>query len=189
MAHLTVVVCVLNLTCSLLFLRERVSDSSSDSDSDSDSDSGDDPKSTKAQDRIPDMDEDDDEESGGPTSNAVVRTKNELANDDINIPKISEVGPDEPLAKVGEVMSVVNNVVIIKGTASSNQLRANEKALDSDTLLVFDDRKVMGYVSGSIFLCLFCSYISSRFMRLLDRRISHSTKSSITKVTLSTRRG
>lgn len=100
------------------------------------------------------MDEDDDEESGGPTSNAVVRTKNELANDDINIPKISEVGPDEPLAKVGEIMSVVNNVVIIRGSASANQLRANEKALDSDTLLVFDDRKVMGYVSGSIFFCL-----------------------------------
>ena len=94
------------------------------------------------------MDDDDDEESGGPTSTTLVRTKNELVNDDINIPKISEVGPDEPLAKVGEVMSVVDNVVIIKGTASANQLKANDKALDSDTLLVFENRNVMGYVSG-----------------------------------------
>lgn len=93
-----------------------------------------------------DEDDDDDEEGGGPSSGAVVRTKNELPNDDINIPKISEVGPDEPLAKVGEIMSVVNNVVIVRGSTSGNQLKANEKALDSDTLLVFEDRKVMGYV-------------------------------------------
>lgn len=99
-----------------------------------------------------DEDDDDDEEGGGPSSGAVIRTKNELPNDDINIPKISEVGPDEPLAKVGEIMSVVNNVIIVRGSTSGNQLKANEKALDSDTLLVFEDRKVMGYVCGSSLL-------------------------------------
>jgi H/ACA ribonucleoprotein complex non-core subunit NAF1 len=54
------------------------------------------------------------------------------------------VGPDEVLEKVGEVMSVVGNVVIVKGRAATSG--GSERALDSDTLLVFEDRKVLGYV-------------------------------------------
>ena len=65
---------------------------------------------------------------------------------DVAVPDITEVGPEEPLEKVGEVMSIVNNVVIVKGLPSSIANQGSEKALDSDTLLVFEDRKVMGYV-------------------------------------------
>ncbi|KAF9055929.1 Gar1/Naf1 RNA binding region-domain-containing protein [Panaeolus papilionaceus] len=40
----------------------------------------------------------------------------------------------------------MGNVVIIHGVPSSDLSRGSEKALDSETLLVFDDRKVLGYV-------------------------------------------
>ena len=47
-----------------------------------------------------------------------MRTKNELVDCDLAVPEISQVGPDERLEKVGEIMSIVNNVVIIKGVPS-----------------------------------------------------------------------
>ena len=43
-------------------------------------------------------------------------------------------------------MSIVDNVVIVKGIASAAENMAAERALDSDSLLVFEDRKVLGYV-------------------------------------------
>lgn len=43
-------------------------------------------------------------------------------------------------------MSIVDKVVIVKGSASDTVTRASERALDSDTLLVFEDRKVLGFV-------------------------------------------
>ena len=64
------------------------------------------------------------------------------------IPPITQVGPDEQLEKVGEVMNIVNNVVIVKGLESGTH-RALERALDSGTLLVYEDRRVLGYVSTS----------------------------------------
>lgn len=88
-------------------------------------------------------DEDGDEEEGGA---ATVRTKNEFSEPDIMIPPILQVGPDEQLERVGEIMNIVNNVVIVKGGGSGTH-RASEHALDAETLLVYDDRKVLGYVS------------------------------------------
>ncbi|KAI9444531.1 Gar1/Naf1 RNA binding region-domain-containing protein [Lactarius indigo] len=61
------------------------------------------------------------------------------------IPPIAQVEPDEQLEKVGEIMNIVNNVVVVKGEASSTR-RASEHALDSETLLVYEDRKVLGYI-------------------------------------------
>ncbi|KAI0078859.1 NAF1-domain-containing protein, partial [Panus rudis PR-1116 ss-1] len=89
-----------------------------------------------------------DEESMGPavTSDNPLRTKNEIPEADVVIPEVDEVGPLEVLEKVGDIMSIVGQVVIVKGTASHVMNRASEKALDSDTLLVFEDRKVLGYV-------------------------------------------
>lgn len=96
------------------------------------------------------VDEDDEDEEGGAVAAAVsLRTKNELHEPDIVIPSIAEVGPDEQLEKVGEIMNIVNNVVVVKGEASSTH-RASEHALDSETLLVYEDRKVLGYVSGAL---------------------------------------
>ena len=67
------------------------------------------------------------------------------------IPEISEVDLHERLEKVGEVMSIMDRVVIVKGLPSSIANRGSETALDSDTLLVFEDRKVLGYVSSPSF--------------------------------------
>lgn len=47
-------------------------------------------------------------------------------------------------------MSVLDNMVIVKGLASKIADQAAESVLDSDSLLVFDDRKVLGYVSDDL---------------------------------------
>lgn len=95
-----------------------------------------------------DLDLDDDEESGPtPATGAYFQTKNEVVDSDINIPDITEVGQEEVLEKVGEIMTVMDKVVIVRGIPSEMAKQGSERALDSDTLLVFDDRKVMGYVS------------------------------------------
>jgi len=123
---------------------------SSTSSSDSDADPEDEAlPSTNA--KVQDVDEDEDEE-GGPVNAAPLRTKNELPEFDITVPDIAEIGSDELLEKVGEIMSIVNNVAIVKGRPSQSTNRASEAALDCDTLLVFEDRKVMGYVRASLSL-------------------------------------
>jgi H/ACA ribonucleoprotein complex non-core subunit NAF1 len=95
------------------------------------------------------VDEDDEDEEGGVTLTATsFHTKNELPEPDITIPSIVQVGPDEQLERVGEIMNIVNNVVIVKGGESGSH-RALERALDSETLLVYEDRRVLGYVSTS----------------------------------------
>ncbi|KAI0654489.1 Gar1/Naf1 RNA binding region-domain-containing protein [Cubamyces menziesii] len=124
------------------------SESTSDSDSSSESES--DSEEAETQKRAPkriEVDAEDDEEgdAAGP-SETQVRTKNEVVEVDIIIPDISEVGPHEQLEKVGDVMSIVDRVVIVKGIPSDIANRGSEKALDSDTLLVFEDRKVLGYI-------------------------------------------
>lgn len=50
------------------------------------------------------------------------------------------------MEKVGEIMTVMDKVVIVKGLPSEDVNRGSKRALDSDTLLVFEDRKVLGYV-------------------------------------------
>jgi hypothetical protein len=99
--------------------------------------------------RVVDEEDEEDEEGGAVAAAVSLRTKNELSEPDIVIPSIAEVGPDEQLEKVGEIMNIVNNVVVVKGEASSTH-RASEHALDSETLLVYEDRKVLGYVSGAL---------------------------------------
>lgn len=130
---------------------------SSDDSSDSDSDEENGTTKTPAA----DVDDDDDEEGGpNPTSANQLRTKNELLEPDIKItiPTIEEVGSEEALEKVGEVMSILNGsgngVVVVKGLPMRAETKASERALDSETLLVFEDRKVLGYVSTlySLFL-------------------------------------
>lgn len=114
-----------------------VSDSSSESESGS-SVNDDDAKSISNH----DLDEDDE---SGPTG-VDFQTKNEINETDVIIPDISEVGPEEILEKVGEIMSVMVNLVIVRGEPSERANKGSEQALDSDTLLVFEDRKVMGYI-------------------------------------------
>jgi len=96
------------------------------------------------------------------TSASYLPTQNELTEVDITIPRIDEVGTDEKLEKVGEVMTIVDRFAIVLGLPSEHLNRASERALDSDTLLVFEDRKVMGYVCVSFrrvrIVFFFCSY-------------------------------
>jgi H/ACA ribonucleoprotein complex non-core subunit NAF1 len=89
---------------------------------------------------------DDDEESGATTVASYVQTKNEIVDTDIVVPSVSEVGLEEGLEKVGEVMNIIGNVVIVKGLPADSSRAVSEKALDVETLLVFDDRKVLGHV-------------------------------------------
>jgi len=98
--------------------------------------------------RIADEDGEDEEEGSAPTATEAFRTKNEISEPDIMIPSIVQVGPDEELEKVGEIMNIMCNVVIVKGEESGTR-RASERALDSETLLVYEDRRVLGYVSTS----------------------------------------
>lgn len=123
-----------------------MSDSDSSSDSDSDEGGADRRRTTtKAPADEGDLDEAD-ETGPAVTSAAQLRTKNEIEESEIVVPTIKEVGPHEALEKVGEVMSIVDRVVIVKGSESEIATRASERALDSDTLLVFEDRKVLGFV-------------------------------------------
>ncbi|KAG6910493.1 hypothetical protein DXG01_009912 [Tephrocybe rancida] len=118
------------------------SDSSSESDSDSESEG-----SVSNKKALATHDLDDDEDSGpAPTSGSYFQTKNEIVESDIVIPDITEVGPEEVLEKVGEIMTVMGNTVVVNGMPSKIDTRGSDHALDSDTLLVFQDRKVMGYI-------------------------------------------
>ena len=123
--------------------------SSSDSDSDSDSESSqlneEGRKGSNERQILQDFDEDEDP-LPVPSSGNYFTTKNEVSEEGVTTPEIDEVGSDEQLEKVGEIMTIVDRIVIIRGLPSQHFNRASERALDSDTLLVFDDRKVLGYV-------------------------------------------
>ncbi|KAJ8593220.1 NAF1-domain-containing protein [Rhizopogon salebrosus TDB-379] len=124
------------------------SDSASDSDSDSDEDGTAEPAGNKnaLNPRKPQIDVDDDEELGATAVTSYVQTKNEIVETDVIVPSISEIGHEEKLEKVGEVLNIIGNVVIVKGLPADSSRAASEKALDTETLLVFDDRKVLGHI-------------------------------------------
>lgn len=129
--------------------------SSSDSDTSESSDAEPDEKDND------DAPQDLDDEDPVPTASTgnYFQTKHELVETDIVIPEIDKVGADEALELVGEVMNIVEKLVIIKGLPSEILNRGSERALDSDTLLVFDDREVLGYVR--ICLIIFCMHSRS----------------------------
>jgi H/ACA ribonucleoprotein complex non-core subunit NAF1 len=126
-------------------------DDSSDSDSDSDSDSEPNPQTPAVVMKKPQLPREfkDDDEGGGPsTQNATqgFKSTNEQIETDaqIMVPDVSSVGPHEVLEHVGEIMSVLDRSIIIRGTASAQAV--NGRALDAGSLLVFDDRQVLGHV-------------------------------------------
>ncbi|KAI0800545.1 Gar1/Naf1 RNA binding region-domain-containing protein [Fomes fomentarius] len=123
---------------------ESTSESDSGTDSDTDSEEAQVGKTRLV--RPPPAEADVDDDEAAETSENNVRTKNEAVEVEIVVPEISEVGPDEQLEGVGEVMNIIDKLVIVKGTPSGIVNRGSEKALDSDTLLVFEDRKVLGYI-------------------------------------------
>ena len=125
---------------------DSASDLASDSSSRTDSEDEEIPFPLK-HDRLDDAGLDDDEDgAGAAVTPDQVRTKNEVMDVKVTIPTIEEVGEHEVLEKVGEIMSIIDKAVIVRGLPCDAQNRVNERALDSDTLLVFEDRKVLGYV-------------------------------------------
>ncbi|KAJ2455626.1 hypothetical protein EV183_000725 [Coemansia sp. RSA 2336] len=108
--------------------------SSSDSDLDVDSDSDTD---DRQRDLLQIMDEDEDDE---PVS-AVVKTRNEVVNPEVPAPPISQLPGNAELCCFGTVHSIVDSSVIIQANSSGEA-----HVLDSDSLIAFDDRKVLGVV-------------------------------------------
>jgi len=128
----------------------------------------------------------DDDEDGETTSGATTyfQTKNEVVDVPITIPDLEEIGMDEVLEKVGEVLSVIGDIAIVKGLPSDFANRGSERALDSETLLVFGDRKVMGYVRFSVpRSILVVDALLARYTKLLGLLLSHCTKSNSTSNT------
>lgn len=86
--------------------------------------------------------ESDDESGPTPAGPSFFATKHEILVPDVLMPSISEVGPEEALEQVGEVMSVIDSVVVVKGRPGTGN-----QVLDSESILVFDDRQVLGQVN------------------------------------------
>ncbi|KAL0951603.1 hypothetical protein HGRIS_008281 [Hohenbuehelia grisea] len=124
------------------------SDSDSDSDSSSDTDSVPDVTATaqKARPNAKIEDDEDDENGTSLAPGELPQTKHEVKDVGITIPDITEVGQTEVLEKVGEVISTMEKLAIVRGAPSEVPDRGSDRALDSETLLVFDDRKVLGYI-------------------------------------------
>ncbi|KAF5388516.1 hypothetical protein D9757_004697 [Collybiopsis confluens] len=120
------------------------SSESLDSDPDSDSDTSDDQDKKQKKDEDEAMDE---EDSGPPpATSSYFTTRNEMSDVNITVPDIEEVGPEEQLEFVGHVLNIIDNVVIVEGLQIELARGASDRALDADTLLVFEDRKVLGYI-------------------------------------------
>ncbi|KAJ3789223.1 Gar1/Naf1 RNA binding region-domain-containing protein, partial [Lentinula aff. detonsa] len=128
-------------------------DSTSDSDSESGSDSSDSENDTEENIATGVKVEEEeegmlDEEDSGPSAvtASYYSTKNEVADAAITIPDIEEVGSEEHLELVGRIMNIIDNAVIVEGLQTELFRGRSDRALDADTLLVFEDRKVLGYI-------------------------------------------
>lgn len=82
-----------------------------------------------------------DDEDDAPASSAILRTKNEIVNEDIE-PVGVELTEAEELSLVGEVMSVVvtENTIVIQSIRT-------QTPLDEGSVLCLSDRKIIGKVS------------------------------------------
>jgi len=130
---------------------------------------------------LQDFDEDEDP-LPVPSSGNYFTTKNEVTEEEVNAPEVDEVSSNEHLEKVGEIMTIVDRIVIVRGLASQYSNRASERALDSDTLLVFDDRKVLGYVryhSYVFFEAIFVTHYQGRSTKRLDLQCSRCIRSNL----------
>ena len=139
-------------------LEPSSSSSETDSSLSSDEDSDSEPEAADNASRNNNLQGLDDDEDPVPSNTAgtYFQTKHETTETDIVIPEVDRIDPHEVLEKVGEVMNIIDRVVIIKGRPSTMLNRGSDRALDSDTLLVFDDRTVMGYVRLSLFHAIAC---------------------------------
>lgn len=119
----------------------------SDTDTDTDTDSSDDDETPGTRGKPPaDADDDDDEDDDGPKRTVnYVATKNETEPAAV-VPEIQSVGADEVLEHIGEIVNTMEQAVVVRGIPSEIAGRGSDKALDAGTLLVFEDRTVLGFV-------------------------------------------
>ncbi|KAK0481751.1 Gar1/Naf1 RNA binding region-domain-containing protein [Armillaria novae-zelandiae] len=115
----------------------------SESDADSESDDSSSSEEDKPQVRLRKECDDEDGEPGLSTeSQSYFTSQHEVVDPNIVVPEIGEIGADEAIEVLGEIVNIMDQAVIIRGLPSSH----TSHVLDSDTLLVFDDRKVLGYI-------------------------------------------
>lgn len=149
-----------------------------ESDSDSDSDVEQSTRNLSEQAREAEVGNDDDDDDGMQTGvGCALRTKNEVDEAIVRVPDVSEVDMNEILERVGEIMSIIDNIVIVKGLPSEYLNRPSDRALDSESLLVFDDRKVLGYVRKVRTELITPCLTALRYMRLLVQHRSRCTRS------------
>ncbi|KAG9024712.1 hypothetical protein FRB95_011151 [Tulasnella sp. JGI-2019a] len=86
---------------------------------------------------------DDDNDNGeGPSTSGPLKTANEIVSPEIEMPTIEYLDEGDVLEHLGEVMSIIDSVVVIKGSSGA----AGEKVLDTGSLLAWEDRKVLGMI-------------------------------------------
>jgi len=86
-------------------------------------------------------DNDSDDEFDEPKG-ALPVTAHEIIVPTVALPSITEIGPEEPMELIGDVLNVVDSVVVVKSFQNGMQ-----RVLDTESLLVLEDRKVLGLVS------------------------------------------
>ncbi|KIM32270.1 hypothetical protein M408DRAFT_20589 [Serendipita vermifera MAFF 305830] len=85
--------------------------------------------------------EDDIDLPTGAQPSSMFATAHEIIAPQVTMPSITEVPDDEPIEIIGEVMSIVDSVVVVKSLDNGMQ-----RVLDTDSLLVLENRKVLGLV-------------------------------------------
>ena len=68
-------------------------------------------------------------------------TVHEIVAPQVTLPSITSVEPSETIELIGEVLSIVDSVVVVKSYEHGQY-----KVLDTDSLFVLEDRKVLGLV-------------------------------------------
>lgn len=92
-----------------------------------------------------------DEDADQPVTSSSFASKHELADPPVPVVEIADIGPEERMEPVGNVMSIVGNAVIVQASD-----HGSHRVLDTGSLLVFEDRKVLGAVSS--FICFFITH-------------------------------
>ncbi|KAH7100679.1 Gar1/Naf1 RNA binding region-domain-containing protein [Auriculariales sp. MPI-PUGE-AT-0066] len=85
-----------------------------------------------------------DDEDEPANSTAAAATAHEIVKPPVSMLEITEVDPSEAIVHIGEVMSIIDSVVVVKGLPQVTVPMLHERVLDTESLLVFEDRTVLG---------------------------------------------
>jgi H/ACA ribonucleoprotein complex non-core subunit NAF1 len=82
----------------------------------------------------------------GIQASSMFATVHEIVAPQVTMPSITEIPDDEPIELLGEVANIVDSVVVVKSLSNGMQ-----RVLDTDSMLVLENRKVLGFVSAVLF--------------------------------------